>query len=198
MKKDTYNQARIEILNYVTQFCIQKYFGPDSRSFVNPETSFYGDIFGSQQTIPIGSLISLQSAPTTKYYLSWLRDMKPDESRFCTKFLLESIEDGSLCWWENVSLWALPKETTDKFISWRWTDRQFDFKKRWFNACYKKRDAYVTRPCFPVFNDDGSVILKLRRIFTADDIVLEKTFPSWKTMKVSEMLEFFDEQTKKI
>lgn len=192
MKTELRNTARIEILNYITVFCTRKYFGENSFSMNDKEHSFVGDHFGNQSTIPIGSLVSLQSAPFSKYYLSWLKEVKIEDSRFRRQFLLESIEDGSLCWWSNVSIFGLPKETTDKFPEWKWTDKQFAFKKRWFNACYKKRDAYITLPMFPIFADDGSVILKTRERYHMSDYSPEQKFDDWKKVTVKDMLDFYD------
>ncbi|MFH6944586.1 hypothetical protein [Flavobacterium sp. FlaQc-50] len=188
--KETRNQARIEILNFIIQFCTVKCFGPNSFSFGEEKTSFHGSHFNKQDP-PIGSLCMLQSAPTSVYYLGWLRDIKASESRFSTQFLIESIEDGTRCWWSNVGIWHLPLEQTDKFPEWQWTDKQFAFKKKWHN-CFKRRSAYGLRSLNPVFNEDGSVTLMIRKMWS-NDIFKEKTFESWKKVLSKQLLEFYDE-----
>lgn len=192
----TRNKARIEILEFVVTHCTYKYFGGNSFSIPDKDKAFYVT-YGDKQEPEIGSLCILQSAPTTKWYLSWLKEIKSDDSRFATKFLLESIEDGSLCWWENIGIGSLPKSQTDQFKMWKWTDDQFDFKDKWFNCCYKKRDAYVKKPLLPEFNEDGSVTIGLRTIFGLDDERPTITFPNYKKVKIKDMLAFYDTHVKK-
>lgn len=66
------------------------------------------------------------AAPTTKWYLSWVVDVKEEAGKY-TKCLLKSTEDGSLAWWENVGYYNIPLELSDKFPSWKYNDEQFSF-----------------------------------------------------------------------
>lgn len=129
MIKNTRNISRIKILNHVIQFCTIKCFGDNSFSMGMKCNSFHGTYLDKQEP-PIGSLCILQSAPTTKYYLGWLKEIKPADSRFSVQYLLESIEDGDLCWWSNVGIFHMPLETTNKYPEWHWTDKQWEFKER--------------------------------------------------------------------
>lgn len=194
--KKAKNIARQEILNYVITFCTKQNYGDGYSHLPDKEHSFYSTSSDGQRKIPIGSLVRLMAAPFSKYYLSWLREIDYNDGGYSTKWLLESIEDGSLCWWENVQIWALAKEATDKFPSWQWTDQQFQFKNRWINACHKKRDAYITLPCFPEFTEDNGVTLRLRTRFGLSDDNPEIRFDNWKKVKTSEMLEFYDANKK--
>ncbi len=49
-----------------------------------------------------GDLVALNCAPATKWYLSWVHEYDPGDG--WPKYLLESIEDGELCWWSNVGI----------------------------------------------------------------------------------------------
>lgn len=189
-KQETRNRARIEILNYVVEMCTMKYFGENSFSLGRTEHSFHGSHFGEQKP-PIGALCSLQSAPVSKYYLSWIREIKEGDSRFDTQYLLESVEDGSLCWWSNVSIWWLPLETTNRFEQWQWTDKQWELWDKWQRAC-KKRDAYIVLPVMPEFTEDGGVILRTRTRFGLDESRPERKFDNWNKLTQKQMLEFYD------
>lgn len=49
---------------------------------------------------------------------------------------------------------------------------------------------------FPEFNEDGSVVLKFRKMWS-NDIFTESKFDNWKKVTVKEMLEFYDYSAKK-
>lgn len=186
-KADTYYRSKIDILNYVLNFCTKKYYESGMR-FDNEKT-FKGGLNGHEA--PIGSLCILSSAPFTKWYLSWLLEYKPDEGYGGT-FLLKSVEDGSLCNWSNVSVFYLPLSLTDRFPQWKWTDRQYNLWDRW-NRAAKRRDAYITLPCMPEFTDDGGVVLSTRERFSLSPYSPKKKFDNWKEVKLKDMLAFYDE-----
>lgn len=193
MKKQNKNKARIEILNYVITFCVTQCYGEKSFSLGRSETSFHGGTF-KEQNPPLNSLCMLSSAPTSIYYLGWLREIKHGDSRFSTQFLIESIEDGSRCWWHNVGIWHLPLETSDRFPSWQWTDEQFAFQKKYDNV-FRKRSAYGLRALNCVFKDDGSVTVKVRKMWS-NGLFAEKTFSNYKKVLSRELLQFYDETFK--
>jgi hypothetical protein len=182
-------RSRIDILNYIVNFSTQKTYPSGGTSCVSTEWAFHGSYSGVQQP-PVGSLCMLSAAPFTKYYLSWLREVKLDDNRFGCQYLLESIEDGSLCWWQNVAIFHMPKETCDSNPRWQWDDTQWEFEDRWMRAC-KRRDAYITLPCTPIFNGK-QVTLKTRERYGLGDYQAERTFDNWKKVKVKDMLEFYD------
>jgi hypothetical protein len=185
-------RARIEILNFISMFSITTHGTYDGACPMPPQkdSCFHGS-YGGNQNPPIGSLCILKAAPFTKYYLSWLKEIKQNENRFAERFLLESIEDGSLCWWSNVAIFHLPLETSDAYPKWRWTDDQFDFNDKWFRAV-KKRDPYMTLPCTAIF-EDKIVTLSTRQRHRISDYKAEKKFDDYRKVKVKDMLDFYDD-----
>ncbi|MBK5722574.1 hypothetical protein JGH11_17000 [Dysgonomonas sp. Marseille-P4677] len=188
-EKDTYNQAKIAILNYIIVFCTNTIYEENGvyRNSLNLP-SMHDDIpKGFVSCIGClpkgGSLVRLVAAPlNTKWYLSWLKEYDKDRDRY----LLESIDDGSLCWWTNISLDYLPTEISDKFPHWKYTDKQFSFWDRWKKA-YRWEDAYWFVPLMPLF-DGKKVTLELRKKFS--DERFSKTFNDWKKLTIKEMREF--------
>lgn len=188
MQAPTRERARMEILNYVTNFCLSRIYG---------DGKVYGGIHGFEgglrtMDIRVGDLVALSSAPTSKWHLSWVRDIDPSPDY--PRHLLQNIHDGELCWWGNVGLSNLERSEVSAHPSWQWIDDQHAFKDRWFRACHKTRDAYIVLPTFPDFGDDGSVTVGLRTRFALGDNLPSKTFPNWRKVKVREMLEYYDEQ----
>jgi hypothetical protein len=195
-RPDTRERARLAILNYVTNFCLTKVFGEgdqgDDRRRAYPATHGFRPTTFSDDEAQAGDLVALSSAPTSKWHLSWVRaveDLGPHGSRY----LLESIHDGSLCWWSNVSVAYLEREQVAAHPSWLWTDRQHAFADRWTRACRVKRNAYITLPVPPVFTDGFEVTLGTRTRFGFDDYRPTRTFPDWRKVKVADMLAFYDE-----
>lgn len=189
-KGETYNRSRYAILSYILNFATKQYYGEDYRQQVRREDGFHGDAF-SNEIIKTGSLCVLQSAPDSRWYMGWL--METREGGIGTEYLLKSIEDGSLCWWSNVGIKYYPK--ADEFPSWKWSDKQYDFKDKWFRAT-RKNNNYFTKPLYPVFHSDGSVTIGTRphAFVTAidkEDYRPTKTFPNWKKVKFSEMAAFY-------
>lgn len=181
---DTYNRAKIEILNYITSFFLVRNYGDKNVGCLH-------DCYFEPKRNPIiGDLVALSSAPNTEWYLSWYMENKSDIH------LLKSIETGKLCNWSNVSFFAMNRKEVDQFPKWRWTDKQYKFKDKWFRACYKKRDAYMVLPTLPEFKVDGSVKIGTRARFNLGE-PNEKTFNNWKKVLVKDMLEFYDHVVKK-
>jgi hypothetical protein len=190
-KGDEKTRARLEILNYVTNFCLTKIYdeGERKRSF--------GGIHGfrcrlSDDQAQPGDLIALASAPTSKWHLSWLLEVDRSNPGW-PRYLLESIHDGELMWWHNVGVHYLERDEVAAHPSWRWTDDHFAFFDRWWRACYKTRDAYIVLPVYPEFHPMGSVTLGTRVRFSLGDAPPAKTFPNWREVKVRDMLAYYDE-----
>ncbi len=178
--KDTKQRAKIEILGYVTQLCLNN----STLAKTKPPFTSY------ERNVKPGDLVVLTMCSFNKWYLSWVIEVETRKRDGYTKYLLESIEDGSLCWWENVAFHVFQdREIPQK---WHWTDRQFKFKDQWFRACYKTRGAFTTLPVEPEFTDDDGVILKTRTRHGWDENNKEIKFPDWKAVKVRDMLAFYD------
>jgi hypothetical protein len=116
-----------------------------------------GGIFPKPQ---IGDLVSLQSAPDSKWYISWVVEIDYRDGGW-NRWLLESIEDGHLCWWENVGFTIYKREKAAEHPEWRWTDKQFELRDRW-HMVFTKQDAYLTRPGKFEFSEDGGLTLGVR------------------------------------
>lgn len=196
-RPDTREHARLGILNYVTKFCLTRIHGAGDQGENRRRT--FGGLHGFRPTdfteddqAQIGDLVALSSAPTSKWHLSWLRDLE-DLGPHGFRYLLESIHDGELCWWSNVSVAYLEREELAAYPSWQWTDRQFAFNDRWFLACKRERDAYITLPIQAAFGDGFTVTLGTRTRFSDDDHRPIKTFPDWRKVTIADMLAFYDE-----
>jgi len=188
MKPESYKRSRIEILNYVLNFGTYKSWDND-RSVRLKEDDCYFVPTGSPNK---GDLVLLSSAPFGEWYLSWYLDTDPKENGFDIH-LLQSLETGKLCNWTNVSFNHLNRKFLDKRPDWRWVDKQWEFKDRWWRACYRKRDAHMTLPKMPVFHDDGSVTLSTRTRYNLDDKEPTRKFLDWRKVLVRDMLDFYDE-----
>jgi hypothetical protein len=136
-----------------------------------------------------GDLVSLNSAPASKWYLSWVREINPNNG--CPKYLLESVDDGDLCWWGNVRLNIYSRERVRERPTWQWSDRQFKLYDQWLRVG-KRNDAYIVLPCLPEFKDE-TVTLDCRIRFGLSDFSMPKTFPDWKKLKVREMDAYYKE-----
>ncbi len=184
-------KARLQMLNYIINFCTSKNYGDGLNS------GGFGDCYFEPKDKPIpGDLVSLQSAPFSEWYLSWYREYVED-NKLGGVHVLESIETGKLCNWSNVSFCVLNRKLVNDHTIWKWTDQQFRFKEKWFRACYKKRNAHTDLPCFPEFKEDQSVTLKIRKRFGLGDD-RSKQFSNWKKVLVKDMLEFYDSIPDKI
>jgi hypothetical protein len=202
MKQESKSLARLNILNHIVTFFTMKYFGGNTYSIGMKEHTFYTcshNLSSNSNEIkeypPIGSLCMISAAPTSIYYLSWLKDIKIGSSGcFDTEYLLESIEDGNKsCWWSNVGIYYIPLETINKYPEWKWNDKQYQFKDRWYR-CKKRRDEYQVLPYVPIFNDDDLSVVLRTRIKWSDinNSFTEKTFDNYKKVSLKDMLEFYD------
>lgn len=177
------NRARLEILNYIISFSTQDYYGNNTFSYSNADTSFHPGC-GT-----IGSLVKISAAPTSIYYLSWLHETRKGKHGN-TEYLLESIENGELCWWYNIGVTHFSPEKLKLFYNWRWTDEQFKFQEKWRRNVLKKHGLRIGKTEF----SGNSVTLSLRKIF--EDKVYYKEFSNWKKLTVSEMDKFYHEAEK--
>ena len=162
---DTKNRARILILSNLLSF-------PTIRN-----KDWTSDLGGGVATA--GDLVALSSAPASKWYLSWVIENQP--SSFGGKWLLESVDDGALCWWDNVGICYYSRERVAENPQWRWTDKQFAFQDKW-NRVAKRNDAYIVLPRMPKFMDDGSVRLDVRIRHSLNEFSNPVVFPSWKKL----------------
>lgn len=176
MSKD---RARIQILS-----ALMSYPTINQKDW---ESDFIGK--GAQ----IGDLVSLNSAPPSKWYVSWVRDINVKEE----SYLLESIDDGALCWWSNVGFHIYNRDRVKEFGStWQWDDKQFTFNDRW-HKIFRRNNAHMIRPLYPVFGEDGTVTLDVYIRFGIRDFSNKKTFPNWKKLTMKTMDEFYKDCERK-
>lgn len=184
------SRARRAVLWYLTQFCISHVWGNgDQKRITGNLHGFRSDI--STQPEP-GDLVILKSAPISKWNLGWLHEIETREHGW-KHYLIESLDDGSMCWWSNVGIDHLERDLVAEHPEWRWTDRQFEFADRWTRVCREKRDAYITLPVPPTFGEGFEVTLGTRTRHGFDDHRPQKTFPDWRKVTKATMLEFYDE-----
>ncbi len=141
-----------------------------------------------------GDLVAMSAAQPSKWYLSWLRDVQEKDG--WTHYLLESVDDGELCWWHNIGLAFYNRERVAICQDWQWTDRQFAFRDRWFRVC-KKHDAYIIRPVSPIFGDNFEVVLDVRVMHSMSPFRRPMVFDDWRKVTKKMMSEFYLESVKK-
>jgi len=169
------NHAKISILSELLSFATIR----------NKDwTSVYAD-----SRAVIGDLVALSTAPPSKWYVSWLRDYDPNNG--WPKYLLESIEDGELCWWENVGLSFYNRERIKDNPQWTWNDKQYVISNRWYKVC-RKHEIYPVRPCQPIFNADDSVVLDVRiHLFFQENFHNPKVFANYKRLTIKDMVSHY-------
>lgn len=193
MPAEVKSRARAAVLHYVLSFCVSKIYGQEEAAKEYPRA--FGGITGfvseSKETpVQVGDLVLLSSVGVTKWQLGWLIDTR-EQSPGWPEYLIESIEDGSLCWWGNVGISFLQRRCLQD--DWRWSDRQWKFKDRWWKVCYKEKDAYIVRPLHPKFGGGFEVTLGTRTSHGFDDIVPTRTFPDWRKVTKAMMAQCYDD-----
>jgi len=183
---DTKHIARQRIMSYILQFCITHVWPGSQHS-----PSLHGFVssgYDSTGEVQIGDLVILSSAPATKWTIGWVRDIELKASRYDTRYLIESLEDGELCWWCNAGLSFLQRDELVKHPEWRWTDRQFAFNRRWL----RQGDGYIM-PMYAEFSEDGHVTLSIRTKWELieEDIRPKITLLNWKKVTVAKLRETY-------
>jgi hypothetical protein len=176
--------SRINILNYITMFSLGRDLGT-LEGYAGLKESRFKRI--EQIPTKLNCLVALTSAPISKWYLSWLIDYK--QRKGYIQYLLESVEDGDLCWWGNVSLWEYPP--AEKHPEWQWTDEQHKFNKKWLSVKKKEKKYTLKVPMQAIF-DENDVILSVREKFDEFKKVKQKYFINWKKIKLRDMIEWFN------
>lgn len=134
----------------------------------------------------LGDLVSLSAAPASKWYLSWVKEIDKTQDRY----LLESIEDGSLCWWSNVGLNVYNRDRVKERLSWMWNDKQYELNDRWLKVC-SRNASYIVLPVTALFNKDGSVVLDVRIRFVESSYKNPTKFENYKKLTMKKMEQFY-------
>lgn len=183
--------ARLEILNYMFKFCLSRRYNGESKNVGGHDNDYFVPYFSCGMLPQKGDLVALSSvSTTTEWYLSWYLDFMPGCDCFSNVHVLESIDNGNLCNWSNVSFYVMNRDIVDKNPQWKWTDKQFEFKKRWFKTCNKNTD-YITSPCLPVFGDRFKVVLSTRKKYGFGDGA-QHVFNDWRKVTIKDMVNFYD------
>lgn len=185
---NTYSRARLEIFNRIFQFSLSHQWGDGRVTGGSGDYSWVSDILTPPQ---IGDLIVLKSAPVSKFYLGWL--VATDSKAGWPRYLVQSIDDGTQCWWHNVGIDHFNRKTLAENEHWRWSDKQYEFKDRWWKVCFKEKDAYLTVPLYPEFGPEFQVTLGTRKRHGMGDPALKKTFQDWRKVTKAMMAQFYDE-----
>lgn len=186
-KGETRHKAREAIMFYVLAFCTTSVWPDRNTPALRGFTPEHGE-----NKAKVGDLVLLESIRGwTKWNIGWLRDIKPNNG--WPTYVIESLEDGELCNWSNVGIAFMPRDELASHPSWRWSDRQHAFAKRWDRVCYKKRDAYIVLPLQPDFGEGYAVTLGTRTRFSLDDIRPTRTFPDWRKVTKAMMAQCYEE-----
>ena len=188
MKKFDRNRARTLIMSDILSFYITRNWEPD-KEYGKTSPSLKGFVptgfLSDDRPVQTGDLVILESAPPSKWSIGWLREI--DEiAGYGHRYLIESLEDGELCWWSNVGLSFMPRG--DIRERYRWTDRQFDFQKRW-NRTANKHGKTSMRVLDCEFKGD-EVTLRLRVRWANGDEEMagyRRTFPDYRKVTIAIM-----------
>lgn len=148
-----YSRAREHILHHILSCCLTYTLGSSEQK----HTGFCGikrdTSYGAGAKV--GDLVILAHAPASKFQIGWLRDIR-DPTTY-PMYLIESLEDGTTCWWHNVALDVVPEEQHS--VKWKWSDKQFAFHERWLRT-FSKNSRHKTGLCS--FDDTGGVRLSCK------------------------------------
>lgn len=202
-KEESYKLAYEEIIDYLIDSCTSNKFSESDKKYAGFGGSFINCSYRDDPKPEKGDLIRLGSAFNKEFRLSWYLDERrhyyEDEdgtkstTRYESEWLLKSIKTGNLCWWSNVSLSFFDREKLKEWPQWKWNDRQFEFKDKWWKVCYKEKDAYITLPLLPEFGEGHEVTLGTRTRFGMDDYKPTKTFSDYRKLTKKILGEFYDE-----
>lgn len=179
-------RSKIQILHWITQFSLSHVYG---------ENSFGGLISGAfcnTEPPELGDLVTLNSAPPTQFYLGWYLGQRKGKDEW-QEHCVESIEDASRCWWRNVGISFLNRDTVKQHPSWRWTDRQHEFNDRWFRTVCKQPTASSCRPVEAEFIGEHGVILSVRMTFDLSPCRSRVVCNDWRKVTVRDMVAFYNE-----
>lgn len=176
-------RSRIAILSYVLKFTTTSDWEPE-KEYGKKSPGIIGFVncgFSGAGQPKEGDLVILSSVRTTKWVIGWLRGIRAGRGDY--EYLIESLEDGTLCWWHDVGISYLNRREVR--YEWQWTDRQWKFNDQWARVVYRNT---IGRSRSAVFHDDGSVTVTMRRSFAREeDPTATHVFPDWKKVKVRDM-----------
>lgn len=217
-KEKSYTRAYREIINYIVWFATSSSYHQEDGS-VRTSGGLHGFFpegyrsDGPERRAKPGDLIRLGSViRANEWYLSWYvdeikhwyknEDGTIDEERgYEREHLLKSIETGNLCRWSNVSISYFDRKALNENmnLSWKWDDRQFEFKDKWMKLCEIDKDAYIIRPLYPIFGNGYEVTLGTRRRWNHGEenpYLPTKKYPDYRKVTKAMMSRFYDDCVK--
>jgi len=188
IKKFDRNRARTLIMSDILSFYITHNWEPDKEYGSNSPSlkGFVPTGYGadSHHALP-GDLVILESAPPSKWSIGWLRTIErfPEGSY---RYLIESLEDGELCWWSNVGLSFMPRR--DLRERYYWTDRQFDFQKRWHRTANKHGKTAMRVLDCEFKGDEVTLRMRVRWANGEEEMAgYRRTFPDYRKVTIAIM-----------
>lgn len=186
MKKFNKNIARLRILNFITNHSLVK----SSENFVggiepvfNAKYLFKSlSLFDHKEEYPIGCIVTPDFViQDHKWYLGWLLEVK-EINGSSPEYLIESVEDGSICRFSNCGLSYMPY--SKDVDNWRWEDTQFIFENKVRKAINKI--ALFSYKYAGLEFDNKDCTIKIREYFS-DKIVFTVKIGNWKTSSMKKI-----------
>jgi hypothetical protein len=179
--EETKHRARQSIMFYVLAFCTEKPYARRDCSWINGEHA-------------VGDLVLLRCVRGwTKWNIGWLRGIVPHRSGW-HKYVIESLEDGELCNWENVSFEYMRREIVADNPEWQWNDDQFSFWDRFRITC--REECWSPAPMQPKFNG-LSVELSMRERYE-EKVSEPELFKDYREITTEMIVEFINRTKEKL
>lgn len=181
------SRSHAAIIDYLISFGISRIHGGEDTEYPRTVGASIGFVacFAGNAGAVVGDLIRLESAPASKWRLSWLMEIR---STGCgnSEWLCRSIIDGDLCWWSNVGVSYLHRPTVNNHPEWRWSDDQYVFHDKWAKAGHRN-DAYLYRTVSPDFNEDGTATISTRVRHSISDERPSRIVRNWKKATIKSL-----------
>lgn len=156
-KPDTFHKARQRIMSDILQFYITHQW-PDDNNRCSPAINgFIPLTYNATRRPQAGDLVILTDVMPSKWNIGWLRQVEQEP---CRRYLIESLEDQSLCWWSNVGISVMPPENVRERF--RWSDKQYDFQSR-LAKVFRRGSYHTLRLQDTAFDGDDAVIITHER-----------------------------------
>lgn len=184
-KPDTYERSRLAIYHSIFSFCIGKRY---------EENRFFQSYNGLCNDDPKpGDLVRIESAPASKWTISWFEEMLDKSWNTC---LLRSVEDHTLCRWSNVGISVFDKRVTEDRPDFLWTDRQFAFWD-WWKCPGRKGEVFAVIPMMPTFDGDA-VHLQCRIRHGWGEPTMPRKLDTWRKLKKRDLYAVYREMVEEV
>lgn len=175
-------RSRLLLLAHLAQFSLCRRL-PGGQPFAGLRDMAFTFVEDGVGDVRVGDLVALQSAPPTKWYLSWVHDARRGAGGYDATYVLESIEDGELCNWSNVGLLRYSREEVEGHPEWRWTEAQHAFNARWLRQGRWSHRKVAMKVCFNGAGDGA--VLRARIPYT--DETRAVAVEDWRRVRLKEL-----------